>query len=104
MFLHKQLCDLKNCSLCLLVISIMLRSCLLFIYFFLKGWETLFMVLGEAFQIITGHVHKRFMFGLRNVNIQQALANRTMLLSSLAHKAPVNRFSDNSLKEGNRIF
>lgn len=39
------------------------------------------MVLGEAFQIITGYVHKRFMFGLRNVNIQQALANRTMLLS-----------------------
>lgn len=62
------------------------------------------MVLGEAFQIITGHVHKRFMFGLRNVNIQQALANRTMLLSSLAHKAPVNRFSDNSLKEGTGSF
>lgn len=90
MFLHKQLCDPNNRSRCLLVISIVLQSCLLF---FLKGWETLFMVLGEEFQIITGHVHKRFMFGLRNINIQQVLANRTMLLSSLAHKAPVNRFS-----------
>lgn len=43
------------------------------------------MVLGEEFQIITGHVHKRFMFGLRNVNIQQAFANRTILISSLGH-------------------
>lgn len=42
----------------------------------------LFMVLGEEFQIILGHAHKRFMFGLRNVNIEQALANRTMLISA----------------------
>ena len=62
------------------------------------------MVLGEEFQISTGHVHKRFVIGLRSVNIQQALANRTMLLSSLARKAPVNRFSDNSLKEGAGSF
>lgn len=41
------------------------------------------MVLGEEFQIIPGHVHKRFMFGLRNVNIEETLANRTMLISSL---------------------
>ena len=58
------------------------------------------MVLGEEFQIITGHVHKRFMFGLRNVNIQQALAKTTMSLSSLAHKATVTGSSDNSLKGG----
>lgn len=58
------------------------------------------MVLGEEFQIITGHVHKRFMFGLRNVNIQQALAERTMSLSSLAHKATVTGSSDDSLKGG----
>lgn len=41
------------------------------------------------------------MFGLRNVNIQQALANRTTLVSSLGHgltEATVTRFSDNSLK------
>lgn len=42
----------------------------------------LFMVLGEEFQIIPGHAHKRFMFVLRNVNIEKALANRTMLISA----------------------
>lgn len=59
------------------------------------------MVLGEEFQIITGHVHKRFMFGLRNVNIQQAFANRTILISSLGHsltKATITLFSDNGLQ------
>lgn len=58
------------------------------------------MVLGEEFQIITSHVHKRFMFGLSNVNIQQALAERTVSLSSLAHKATVPGSSDDRLKGG----
>lgn len=41
------------------------------------------MVLGEEFQLIPSYVHQRFMFGLRNVNMEEPLANRTMLISSL---------------------
>lgn len=44
-------------------------------FFIFKGWETLFLVLGEEFHRIPGHVHRRFVFGLRNVSIRrQALA------------------------------
>lgn len=46
----------------------------LLFFFIFKGWETLFLVLGEEFHRIPGHVHRRFVFGLRNVSIRQALA------------------------------
>lgn len=71
MFLHKQLSNLRNCPCRLVVISVV-RSCL---FFFFKGWETLFMALGEEFHVIPGRAHKRFLSGLRNVNTQRALAD-----------------------------
>lgn len=38
-------------------------------FFFLKGWETLFLVLGEEFQIVTGHDHERCAVGLRKISM-----------------------------------
>lgn len=54
----------------------------LLFFFIFKGWETLFLVLGEEFHRIPGHVHRRFVFGLRNVSIRrQALKGARPILA-----------------------